>query len=436
MKKKVRFLSLAMAVTLFLTLAPGSMALSTEPLDPGMQTFSKSAQSGREIQFSAEDFVARVSDGLKLEGIVLAELPDETMGQLKCGSRDMMAGEAIIASALGSLRFVPNTAEDVSTYFSFLPVFSGEVSGQVVNVNLSLSGKENRPPVAENLEFFTYKNIGVTQPFKGSDPDGDTLVYKVIAKPKRGAVEVQAEGNFSYTPYQNKVGKDQFTYVAMDPYGNTSPEATVIIVIEKPKDKMTYADMDGHPAYYAALRLSEENVFVGEKVGKEYYFDPDQPVTRGEFVTMVMNMTGHNELSPVSKTGFADDDVTPTWVKPYASVALKEGIIKGVGKPDGSKHLCASRDITRAEAAVMLNNSLKMADTSLAVFADWEVAPVWAQQAAINMQAVGVMNTYQDGTMRLEETITRGQAAQLLLSAMDVKEKSEPKKGLLSWVFG
>ena len=57
-------------------------------------------------------------------------------------------------------------------------------------------------------------------------------------------------GNLSLihiSPYENKTGKDSFTYVAVDPAGNVSPEAKVSIQIEKPDTKVTYADMEGNP---------------------------------------------------------------------------------------------------------------------------------------------------------------------------------------------
>jgi len=46
------------------------------------------------------------------------------------------------------------------------------------------------------------------------------------------------------------------------------------------------------------------------------------------------------------------------------------------------------------------------------------------------------MDVSYDGTMRLENTVSRADAAELLLSAIEVKESAKPKKGLLSWVFG
>ena len=428
---KKRICALMAAAVLLLITASGSLAL-----DAREQDFSKSAAGGAEITFSKADFVNHVAGGPALEGIVLAQLPAPETGVLKCGARTMMSGEAIIAGALDGLKFVPAVSGDVSATFSFLPVYDGNAGEKLVTVELNLITRPNRPPMAEDMSLVTYKNIAISKLFKGNDPDGDPLTYKVTGKPKRGVVELLDDGAFRYTPYQNKTGSDSFTYVACDPFGNVSPEAKVELKIDKPGAKVTYADMYDHPGYYAAIKLSEAGIFTGEKLGDQYYFCPDQPVSRGEFITMVMAMLGQNDPPRVLQTGFSDDSATKAWVMPYAAAALKAGIVQGVMLPDGRRELRADSEITRAEAAVILNNALKAADAGMQVFADWDTAPVWAQQPAVNMRAAGVMDAYYDGTMRLESPVSRADAAELILAAIEVKEQSEPKKGLLSWVFG
>ncbi len=50
--------------------------------------------------------------------------------------------------------------------------------------------------------------------------------------------------------------------------------------------------MEGHPAHKAAIRLAEEGVYVGRYLNGNYFFDPDQRVTRAQFLTMAMSVTG------------------------------------------------------------------------------------------------------------------------------------------------
>lgn len=66
------------------------------------------------------------------------------------------------------------------------------------------------------------------------DPEGDLVTFQLVDKPARGQVALQEDGYFCYTPYENKKGKDTFTYVAVDANGNISQEATVKVTIEKP----------------------------------------------------------------------------------------------------------------------------------------------------------------------------------------------------------
>jgi hypothetical protein len=423
-----------LALALFAVAVPGAIAFSSAGVDRSV--LARAGAAGGEILFTREEFVQRTGGDTPLEGIVLTALPSPEIGALFCDTRMMMVGEAVVADALDTLRFVPAVLGAAETSFSYLPVFGGYAHGASVTVRLTFTGPANRPPVAEDLTLVTYRNMAVTQAFKGSDPDGDALIYKVTKKARRGDVEVGEEGLFTYTPYRNKTGADTFSYVAVDAQGHSSEEAVVSIKIEKPKTKTTYADMEGHPAHFAAIRLCEEGVFVGEQMGNLHYFGPDLPVSRGEFITLAVTAVGDSAVTPVAATGFSDDEGTPAWVKPYASAALKAGVIHGVGLPDGRKALRADRPVTRAEAAVILDNALRPADAGQPVFADRDAAPAWARQAAANMDAAGVLSTFRDGTMRLSETLSRAAAAEMLWHAIEVKKAQTPPKGLLSRVFG
>ena len=63
--------------------------------------------------------------------------------------------------------------------------------------------------------------------------------------------------------------------------------------------------MEGNPAHKASIRLAEEGIFVGSYVNGSYFFDPDQPVSRAEFLTMAMAATGLEPLEDVTLTGHA-----------------------------------------------------------------------------------------------------------------------------------
>ena len=109
--------------------------------------------------------------------------------------------------------------------------------------------------------------MAVTQRFSAVDPEGDLLSYRLADKPSRGSVELGENGAFTYTPYENKTGKDTFTYVAVDSAGNLSNPAKVSIRIEKAATTVTYADMGANAAHKAAVRLAELGILRGEQIG-------------------------------------------------------------------------------------------------------------------------------------------------------------------------
>ena len=274
-------------------------------------------------------------------------------------------------------------------------------------------------PIARDLELETYQNVAITGRFDGVDPEGDLLIYHVVKKPARGAVTVGEDGSFVYKPYEDKKGKDSFTYVAVDPAGNSSDPATVKVRIEKPDTQVTYADLAGHPTHRAALRLAEEDLLVGEKLGEQWFFRPEQTVSRGEFLTLTMHAAGLEELEGVERTGFADDAAMETWAKPYVSSALKSGLVTGSLDETGQAVFRAGDPITGAEAAVLLDRALQITDVDAQTFAP--AAPAWAAQSAANLSTCGMLDDGED----LSAALTRGEAAQLLCSALELLDSRD-----------
>ena len=432
---KGRILTLLLILSLVLPVAAGAAPAENAPY---VETFSKSADPGAHITFSKDDFTSHVIGDATLEGIVITSLPAPELGLLCYGERSLLVGEAVIAEGLDSLYFSPATADEAGANFSFIPVFSGETGRNTV-ISVSNLKKTEHAPTVSDAEYQTIKNIAVTCEFKGSDADGDVLIYHIVEEPKKGVVSMSEDtpNKFIYTPTENKTGTDYFTYIAEDPSGRKSDLAKITIKITKNGAKMTYADMDGNPAHFAALKLAEEGVLIGQRVGDNYYFEPAASITRGDFVAMALTCLGTEVVIPVSKTGFADDDATPAWVKPYASAALKNGIISGVLMGDGRVEFRSAATLTRAEAAVMLTSALDLKTAvSAEVFGDMEDIPAWAEQSVKCANAKGLLSTSPDGLMNPNAVVTRAEAAEMLWRAMELKGELAKPAGLLSRVFG
>ena len=289
------------------------------------------------------------------------------------------------------------------------------VDVETISVTKETEGA-NLAPIAENLELRTYRNTTAGGTFQAVDPDGDLVTFRLCSEPKKGTV-IQNGADFQYTPDARKKGRDSFTYRAVDTQGNVSAEATVSIRIDRQTGKTCYADMEGNPLAYAALRLAEEGIFVGEQVGSSRCFSPEQQVSRGEFLTMCAAMTGMQPLEGVTRTGFSDDEGIELWLKPYVSAALMCGVVQGSAGDGGRIVFAPDRAITVAEAAVMLNNFLLITD-SVTTMAS-ENVPVWAARAVSNLAACNIYSP----SFRAEVPLTRGDAAVMLSAAMDMCEK-------------
>ena len=283
---------------------------------------------------------------------------------------------------------------------------------EVETVSVTRTETVNLAPIAENLELRTYRETSVGGTLQAVDPEGDLLTFRLCAEPKKGTLILNG-ANFVYTPDPRRKGKDSFSYTAVDTHGNVSAEAMVTVRIDKPSGKICYADLDGDPLAYAALRLAEENVFIGEKVGSSWCFNADQPVTRGEFLTMCATMTGMQPLDGITRTGFYDDDGIAHWLKPYVSAALMCGVVQGSAGDNGRIVFDPDRTITAAEAAVMLNSFLLITDT--AGSASLGDVPVWAAKAVGNLTAIEICTA----DFRAELSMTRRDAAAMLSAALD-----------------
>lgn len=299
---------------------------------------------------------------------------------------------------------------------------SGALAMPAAALTLSTSEAANAAPIAENLTLTTYKNVAIEGQCAAVDPEGDLVTFQLMDKPARGQVTLNADGSFCYTPYENKKGKDTFTYVAVDSNGNVSEAATVKVTIEKQSTSVSYSDMEGNSAHYAALRLAEEGIFVGPSVGGIYCFEPDAAVTREEFLTMAMTAAGAEALENVTLTGFYDDEDISAWAKGYVSAALMSGTIQGSANEAGQVVFNAGNDITTVEAAVIIDRLLAIGDVSAADAAEQELVPAWAYQAVVNMDAVDVVSL---SSTTLNDTLTRAEAAEMLSAMLDVLESRE-----------
>ena len=423
MKRAITTALLIPAMLLGLML-PTSAFFRRQEETPSVGEVSKSGLAGGTISFSADDFKVQGGKRISLTALVVETIPAPETGTLLLGGTVLEQGSRIEKSALSGLRFLSVAHPGVNrTEFTLRPTFSNGEEGKPFSVSITLTDKTNHPPVARNMELDTYKNVSVTGYFDAVDGEGDTLTFRMTSTPARGAVTMAEDGSgrFVYRPYENKTGKDTFTYVAVDEAGNTSSEATVSLHIQKGNTAVTYADLDGHPAHKSAVRLAEEGIYVGAEVAGVYLFDVQRPVTRAEFLAMAMAVAELEPLEGVTVTGFSDDALIPEWSRGCVSAAVMAGAVQGGRDESGAVVFAPNDVVTTAQAAVMLDSLLGITDVPLEVFAV-RTQEHWAGQAAANLASGGVLRP--EGLMSdaLAQPVTLGDAAVMLDAAMDMRD--------------
>ncbi len=392
--------------------------------------FASSAQA-LELRVSSLDGLALsaevFSESDTLEGVYVASVPSQLDAEVSLGARTLRAGDVLDRSMLSQLLVLPAENRDASCELVYCPIEGGEVQPSRA-LELSILTGKNEAPVCRDVKFETYKNIANTGVLSASDPEGDTLTYQLVKEPKRGTVDIAPDGSFTYTPAQNKVGKDVFTYTATDSAGNVSNVANVTVKIVKPTDKAMYQDLAGDTLAYTAMWLKDRGVYTGKRIAGNLCFEPEGTLTRGEFLVMAMKLLGAEPESARLTSGFADESKTPAWMRPYIVSAFKSGMVSGVTSPDGMVFRPSS-NLTRAEAAVMLQNILDLPQSQeAAVFSEDCAVPVWAQASVSALESAGISIPVTTSA----ENLTRREAAELLYECWTLCQNRETAASRLS----
>ena len=303
-------------------------------------------ESGSVYCFSPADFSA----GEELSGICILSLPEH--GQTMLGSRALRPGDILTAAQAAQCTFCPDrTEDDREAQLQYLPIVEGHAEERTV-MTLSIRGKEDKAPIAQDSVLETYKNLEVTDKLKVTDPEGQAMTFTLVRQPRRGTVTLGADGSFTYTPKKNKVGIDSFTFTATDPAGKTSREATVTVKLLKPTDAPQYTDTLGKDCRFAAEWMKNTGIFVGETVSGNPCFNPDKEVTRGEFLTMLVKTLEIPREEALTYTGFTDE--IPVWLQPYLAAALRAGLTEGLADQE---IFAPDSPITGTDAAILLTNA-------------------------------------------------------------------------------
>lgn len=281
--------------------------------------------------------------------------------------------------------------------------------------SLSTASAVGNVPMVQPIQAETYVEIPIEVELQAMDTDNDIVLYQLTEEPRFGTAQIQ--GNvLCYSP-SAKAGKERFSYTAVDAEGNTAQAANITINVRKNRTGVTYSDMSGNPAHYAAICLAENGIMTGESIGGCSFFRPTQTVTRSEFIAMAASIA-ELPIEPTEQTDFADDAGLSAWAKPFVSTAAANGLVNGYLTTGGLAEIRGQNPITLAEASVIVNNLLtETMDGLQYTLADSHSDMDWARSAISSLDRLDVLSPLT--TMQGEnDPITRQDACEMLYRTM------------------
>ena len=249
------------------------------------------------------------------------------------------------------------------------------------------------------------------------DPDGDGLTN----------LQELAQGT---NPLRSDTDGDGINDAAETSLGNNPRENACLSTDATP---LPFADTNDHWAAASIRTLQTTRVFGGApivkgySIGSTYVFRPDQPVTRFEFLAMLLPSLCR-KLSPspdpdivsfidVPKRSSPTDTEDDIILRRVIYSAAQDKIL--LGYPDGSARPHAP--IIRAEAVAILIRALAERDElptdASATFPDTD-ATAWYASALTRAVAAEIVRGYEDGTFRPQAWITRAEAATIIERTM------------------
>lgn len=201
----------------------------------------------------------------------------------------------------------------------------------------------------------------------------------------------------------------------LDRFATIAAIARPIEPEEEQQNEQTHlrlTDIAGHWAETVIKQAVDAGIVTGHPDGT---FQPNRPVTRAEFVVMLMRALqwqGEEE----EKLTFADWSQVPTWARQPLAQASRAGIVKGY--PDGKINPTA--EINRAEMTVMVASAMGLPqETSEATgFEDDQNIPVWAKPAIAYMQQSDMVQGKGANRFMAYDRATRAEAVALLLKML------------------
>lgn len=388
-------------------------------LSPGLKNIASRARlkvsgaAGMAIGFEKEDFLRAINLN-DIDSIKITALPDPSEGELLLMGEPVNEGDTVVGTLISSLEFIPRGSHVTSSEFKFSEGDSRyELTGEIFILE-----KVNSSPTVRDISVgkyvSAYTDISYKGHLSGYDPDGDQIEYMIVKYPQNGIIILDADhGEYEYHPNSGFTGKDTFKYVIIDQYGAYSAAETVVVNVDSIGEDEKYVDMENSKSYVEAISLARSGILGGREVGGRLMFLPDEKMTRGEFISVILSCCDIELKNTTVRTVFADDSDIHQSIKPAVAAAYELGYVDPVSE-NGRLYFKPDEYITVAECAAIINRILSIdTELSIPVSSIIEGCPEDTYLAVNSLCSVSIL-PHDEGVLDVSESLTREYAAKII----------------------
>jgi len=134
---------------------------------------------------------------------------------------------SVVVNADGTFTYTPNLNANGSDTFTFR-VYDGALYSEAATVTITVN-PINDAPVADDQDVETDEETPLDGTVTATDVEGDSLTYSGTGDTPYGAVVVNTDGTFTYTPDADFAGEDSFTFTVSDGFLTDTGVVTITV---------------------------------------------------------------------------------------------------------------------------------------------------------------------------------------------------------------
>ncbi len=284
-------------------------------------------------------------------------------------------------------------------------------------IQLKLVGRTLTATVSDNVDK-SFAAPAVSLSYDGAtlpgtwDPEKGTLTAQLPLPETEERSGIPAEGETEQAITPEPQPAHRISVTAVDVSGNLGRESMDI-----PGDALVeFADLTDHWAASYVSYLYEQGITNGVAADEGLYYLPNNTITRAELFTMVARWMGLDltEYEGV-ELPFADAAEIPEWAVPALKAMYARGIVQG-SMDYGILYAYPNAGVSRAEVMTILGRTQLRGwpEAELDVFTDAGEIPEWAVCYVKSMVGQGIINGYEDATLKPTAPMLRGEVAKVL----------------------